>query len=262
MQTFNIKRFWQTMKWMMASSRKEYITAVSSIFFVFTLVFCAFTFTFTGEAKSLEYVAGFCSGLLSVFVSIGGCAIASNMKTKQQIIMVKMLPSSNLEKFLSRFLYVTVIWYVGGLVAYCAADLLNMLVRLITNHAPVESATAIMYDVLFRHDHVVINGSSRAEFDVLFYLFGVWAHSFYILGGTLLRKQQFVITTLTLIALGLAFVYLMGVLAGMFGEDMFMTFTFVYILDAVFVALTLIDYWISYKLYANMQVINNKWFNI
>ena len=94
------------------------------------------------------------------------------------------------------------------------------------------------------------------------YLFGVWAHSFYILGGTLLRKQQFVITTLTLIALGLAFVYLMGVLAGMFGEDMFMTFTFVYILDAVFVALTLIDYWISYKLYANMQVINNKWFNI
>ena len=97
---------------------------------------------------------------------------------------------------------------------------------------------------------------------MLFYLFGVWAHSFYILGGTLLRKQQFVITTLTLIALGLAFVYLMGVLAGMFGEDMFMTLTFVYILDAVFVALTLIDYWISYKLYANMQVINNKWFNI
>ena len=184
------------------------------------------------------------------------------MKTKQQIIMVKMLPSSNLEKFLLRFLYVTVIWYVGGLVAYCAADLLNMLVRLITNHAPVESATAIMFDVLFRHDHVVINGSSRAEFDVLFYLFGVWAHSFYILGGTLLRKQQFVITTLTLIALGLAFVYLMGVLAGMFGEDMFMTLTFVYILDAVFVALTLMDYWISYKLYANMQVINNKWFNI
>ena len=260
MQTFNIKRFWLTMKWMMATSRKEYITAVSSIFFVFTLVFCAFTLT--AGNQSIEYVAGFCGGLLSVFIAIGGCAITSNMKTKQQIIMVKMLPATNLEKYLSRFLYVTVLWYVGGVVAYFAADLLHMLIGLITNHAHGDSATAILCENFFKANHVVINGESHAAFAFMLQLFGVWVHSFYILGGTLLRKQQFVVTTLTLIALGIAFVYLMGVLAGLFGEDMFLTNSFVYTLDAVFVILTLLDYWISYKLYANMQVINNKWFNI
>lgn len=94
----------------------------------------------------------------------------------------------------------------------------------------------------------------------------VWGHSVYLLGGTLFRKQPFILTSLAMFALNMILgtvVSLINNFVPIFyylGEwDANIIFG---ILAFIGLALTVMNYWLSYKIFSHMQVINNKWLNI
>ena len=248
---FNIKRFINTFVWTLEASKKELITSVVSLFFVFALVLTlGSTTTFF---NNIEFASGFCTGLFFVYIMISGCWIGSNLKTKQQIIMYKMLPASNLERFLSRYFYITFIWIMGGILAFAAADLVQIIVNIIIGNE-VKSSIPFIYITISDGSE---EGLPFIEF-LAMYLVYVWIHSLYILGGVFFRKNQFVLTTLVNIVLAIVLTKIIketGIF--IFIDDIQTTFIIVFL-----ILLIALNYYFSFKLFCRIQVINNKWINL
>ena len=63
---FNIKRFINTFVWTLEASKKELITSVVSLFFVFSLVLTLGSTTHV--FNNIEFASGFCTGIFFVYV--------------------------------------------------------------------------------------------------------------------------------------------------------------------------------------------------
>ena len=92
----------------------------------------------------------------------------------------------------------------------------------------------------------------------------VWAQSLYMLGSVLLRRYQHVVVTLVLVMAVFGLTWLASRLAAegltpLAGGQYAML---AYIFAAVLAVATVADWWLSYKVFSRMQVINNKWINL
>lgn len=275
MKNFDINRFGSVLKWNALMTKKEILTNTASMTFAFVVLAVVQVMSSRNESDMVvaDNFNSFTSFALFVFLiicSIGGCWIFNNMKTKEQRITFKMLPATDLEKFVARALYATIVWWLMAFVAFCLADLFRMLVSLIAGIDIVKSAIPDFLNMLFGgNDH---NISIFGETDMTYVLpltfaanaWAFWVHSLYILGGALFRRRQFVLTTLAHCIIGLAFtpiiVDFVDSLDKATAEQMFCTV--MWTAGSVFTLLFLLNWWLSYKIFRRMQVINNKWLNL
>lgn len=275
MSKFNINRFGKTLLWSAKMTQKEILTNVAAMFFAFAVPFIIHLLSsYKGSemhtASNLTTAMQLNILIYIIITVIGGCWLFSNMKTKEQRIMFKMLPATDLEKFIARALYVTVVWWLMAYVAFCLADVFRMLVSLIVGIDVVRSVIPEFTSILIstsEHTSFTVN-SMRADETyavlALAYAWGFWMYSFYILGGALLRRRQFVLTTLALFVLGIATVPILRHLAeGAFHEiTRELAIPLIWTGAAVFTAWGIADWILSYKIFRRMQVINNKWLNL
>ena len=187
-------------------TKKEILTNAAAMFFAMCIPFVVAVLGCRGEAwhvvaENLNSAVATDLGIYIIVSMIGGCWIFNNMKTKEQRITFKMLPATDAEKFAVRVLYVTLVWWLMGIVAFCAADVFRMLVSLIVGTDVVRSTIPDFLSMLFGiggNDHVVVNYRGIVEalpFIVMLYAWVFWVHSLYILGGAFFRRRQFVLTT-------------------------------------------------------------------
>ena len=275
MKNFDITRFGSVLKWNALMTKKEILTNTASMTFAFVVL--AVVQVMSSRNKSDMVVAdnfnSFTSFALFVFLiicSIGGCWIFNNMKTKEQRITFKMLPATDLEKFVARALYATIVWWLMAFVAFCLADLFRMLVSLIAGVSITGSAVPLFFSMISANTDVNINSlnSGDVAFAAAIYTmanaWAFWAHSLYILGGTLFRRRQFVLTTLAHSIIGLVFtpmlIHFVDSSDSLALRDSLVAI--VWTAAAVFAVWGLLDWWLSYRIFRRMQVINNKWLNI
>jgi hypothetical protein len=113
--------------------------------------------------------------LLFVFSPI---VIIKELKTKQSKVNLLMLPATNMEKFVSRYVMVTLVWMLSFAVQFIVADLLQWLLALIAH--PAENG--LVMTQLFTHKINLIMVTKHH-----YILFGIlllwWLHSFYLVGG-------------------------------------------------------------------------------
>ena len=136
MSKFNINRFGKTLLWSAKMTQKEILTNVAAMFFAFAVPFIIHLLSsYKGSemhtASNLTTAMQLNILIYIIITVIGGCWLFSNMKTKEQRITFKMLPATDLEKFIARALYVTVVWWVMAFIAFCAADVFRMLISLV-----------------------------------------------------------------------------------------------------------------------------------
>ena len=275
MKNFDINRFGSVLKWNALMTKKEILTNTASMTFAFVVL--AVVQVMSSRNASDMVVANnfnsFTSFALFVFLiicSIGGCWIFNNMKTKEQRITFKMLPATDLEKFVARALYATIVWWLMAFVAFCLADLFRMLVSLIAGVSITGSAVPLFFSMISANTDVNINtlNSGDVAFAAAIYTmanaWAFWAHSLYILGGTLFRRRQFVLTTLAHSIIGLVFtpmlIHFVDSSDSLALRDSLVAI--VWTAAAVFAVWGLLDWWLSYRIFRRMQVINNKWLNI
>ena len=296
MSNFDIKRFAKVAQWQCRMSLKGVLsfTAGLSFGYLFPMLgwlYPALKGAEEADADRLVHAVELCTMVYMIVLIISGTWIFADMKTKEERIKVKMLPATDLEKFLVRWLGVTVGAMVMGVVAYCVADVLRMVTCMtlgfdsfgctITDFLRMfflnDDGGAILresldyevetdYVLLNDGDGTIVSGCPVYAVGTIYALVGwvVWAQSFYVLGGTLLRRYQFVITTLVHILLFIALaavVALMPVDADrMFadtGND-----AALYTAGVVFIVVAVVNWWLSYRIFKRMQVINNKWINL
>lgn len=275
MKNFDMNRFGRTLKWSALMTRKEALTNLASMTFAFAVLAVVQVMSSRNvpDIVAEHNFQSFTSFALFVFLiicSIGGCWIFSNMKTKEQRITFKMLPATDLEKFVVRALYATVVWWLMAFVAFCLADLFRMLVSLVAGVSIKGSAVPLFFSMISANTDVNINtlNSGDVAFAAAIYTmanaWAFWAHSLYILGGTLFRRRQFVLTTLAHSIIGLVFtpmlIHFVDSSDSLALRDSLVAI--VWTAAAVFAVWGLLDWWLSYRIFRRMQVINNKWLNI
>lgn len=177
-----------------------------------------------------------------------------------------MLPATDLEKFLVRFIAITLGTSVAGIVAFCIADVLRVAVCLAVGIDYVGFGLAEFITNIANASNLVTWESGNTSFLTTFVgvQLCVWAHSLYMLGSVLLRRYQYVIVTILLFLVviglsGMSSLYPAGGLTPCAdGQHAMLTYT----LSAVLAVATVADWWLSYKVFSRMQVINNKWINL
>lgn len=255
MSNFNTRRFIQTFKWSMQATKKEMTTIAGCMFFLYLIPFIISVMSSHGKLdiiaeSDIQSATITCISFFTFYIMISGCWILNNMKTKEQRIMFKMLPASDLEKYLSRVIYITVIWFAIGILTYFLADICRMLICLISGTHGTYSTIPLALKMILTENHMI-------------YAWVFWAHSLYVLGGTFFRRRQFILTSCVHFLLGFIALFLSRYKNSVIidPDDMHIN-VLLCIYPFVAFAIALFNWWLAYKLFKRSQVINNKWINL
>ena len=291
MSTFNFNRFSQALKCHFLVERKTWIR----LFGIFTLVmFVANLFWtrvqgFSYKMMEENIVAGawtmdelvrtytshvdksvaFAFFFFCIAMLFGATGMFSQMKDTRQRSAYLLWPVSHLEKYVISFLLNFVLMAVLTVVAFMLADALRVFIDWITGRIIVWGIPKFTKPL----------GNAPFEYWQIAWMFFTWAfyiHSLYLVGGTLFRRQQFLLTSGTIAVVAILVTIILNQISWSGDSIDFINGTwdektqtynqtfypFFYILHSVLCALIVFHYWISYKLFTRMQVINNKWLNV
>jgi len=292
MKQFDLNRFGQALKCHFMVSRKSYIR----LFGIYTLVMFMANLFFTrvqgwsynGMVYMVEKGTWTMEDLIDTYtqhveqtnvfgviffcIAMLFCAsfLFSQMKDTRTRSAFLLWPVSNLEKFVISLLHSIVLMAVLTIAAYVLADALRVFIDWITGRIIVWGSPMIFTRIIYSPAFVDWQPVWML-FTVVFYI-----HSLYILGGTLFRRQQFLLTSTTIVAVAILLTIIPSPISWSGDGLSFITSTwdektltyittyhpFFYMLNTVVCLLTVFHYWASYKLFTRMQVINNKWLNV
>jgi hypothetical protein len=200
-----------------------------------------------------------------IFFGIGMLFCASflfyHLKKKPWCSAYLMWPASNLEKYLVSLVLNVVMAAIGTIICVIIADALRVLVDALSGRIVVWAIPMIFDLKTLNLNPLIACGPFLSEILLI--------HAAYILGGTLFRKQQFVLTTIAIVIIGyiMVFTWHSPVIdnANLFDLDekgKSVPNAWFYVVSIGGYLLTALCYWLSYKIFCRMQVINNKWLNV
>ena len=324
MNSFSIKRFWKTMRWVLAVNFRSLLmwtTGAALVAFLGEMIVWAMTRYGDPDSLIREYVA-MDSAIFVIAVIIMISMVVSSINEKRKREAFLMLPSSNLEKYLSLVVYTSVICVLCVFLALVVGDSLRIawfwgretfasvpyaedIQSVCTNsdgHNVYWYSSAIpkLLENLFsgmipsfdERGMMIYTIPYKVCSSIVIVGLLTWIHSTYILGGTLLRKYAFVLSSLVII---LAFL-LLAWLIHKFNLNVFYTETLVdgqslealrqsgaldtdgelpaesvqvihkvgplgYIVTVVLPIISIFNYWASYRIFKGFQLISNKWTN-
>ena len=207
----------------------------------------------------------------------GGSFTASyaleTMNTQQKRISFLMLPATTFEKFLARFLYVTLGFVVLSTIALLLAEVTRFLLLPLFDLPDTfkQSTLPGVWQTIMNVRTFNFNGSGIME-SVVGWLFLIWIHSFFLLGGCRWYKNAFWKTLGLIILVNFFFIFVLVNLVELLDEGVmeeillwceanFSWVTVTGILSfaiVMFVLLLLLNWWLGYRCFTRSQVIKPK----
>ena len=284
MNTFNFNRFSQALKCQFLVNRKKWI----QIFCIFTLVFLFGSLFHTrmqgmGYAymaaqwepqqlyetykRYVEMTADSGVVIFYFFMLVAAGSMFLQMKDTRNRSAYLLWPVSNLEKYIINLLHSIVLTAILAFAAYVLADALRVFIDWVTGRIVIWGIPKF-----FENIHVNIDSNYWQDKWMLL-TWAFYIHSLYIVGGTLFRRQHFLMTSATIVIFTILLASILNQMHPSFDfqtnvwdeNTMGYIRTFhpaFYILHSVLCLLAIFHYWLSYKLFTRMQVINNKWLNV
>lgn len=299
MNSFDIKRFGQTLRWVLSVNlRKMLLWFTGSVLAVFLgeILFQEMNSYNSNPESMLRNFSQFLTMILIIVSLIMISSIVSSINEKRKREAFLMLPSSNSEKYISLVIYSTVICIAVACLAIVLGDSLRMLAYWALDYrGPVYPNGTQYYssfdDVtggqvcwwssaiprLINELTPTIVHHGYANYPKVFYyyqaafIYGgiLWIHSVYTLGGTLFRKYSFVGTSIIMM-LTITLVVRLVVVCDLTlfhsqwenGELQSYEIGVVgWIIAIAFPILSVLNYWASFRIFKAFQLITNKWLN-
>lgn len=282
MKNFNFRRFGLLLKRDLLGNSKKYLLLLAGMFIVYFLVELTLFYFPSVEGGAVRYAweepwarlleraaVNFSAVSLCLFV-FGMSPVFDTLKTKEQRVDYLMLPATRMEKFVSRWFLSVVMWSVGAFVTFVAADLVRMLVFPLLGHS-IPSAVPAYVQLLWdegRDTLATLAGIGCDGEDCLVMWIGVLlylsVHSAYLLGSAFFRKQPFICTSVAGILLltlqGFALPLFKAIAHQLLSPDVF--WMWLYFILLLLLCFVVACYWLSYRLFSRVQVIQSKWFNV
>lgn len=269
------KRLMKVLSWNIIGTR-SYLTRQTMLLFA---AFCFIIFSqnisgLFGKAIDYESVSRAASVALTastVITLLWASQITFNMKTKTEFVNYAMLPATNAEKFLANLLFQTVVRLVQVAIAIVTADILYCIVSLVI----AGDASSVTLCILSKLANIIC---SEAPFDNSLTIgdsisAALLVHSTFTFGGTFFRKHQFLWTVLFWIFIPLLMLTLIGVTAGgalyyleSNGYEVTVSWllgdtAIAFIISICVILMALGFYFLAYRRFCRIQLINNKFFN-
>lgn len=232
------------------------------------------------EVYSFERFCGNVLGIIGMVVSVAMIYYASRimkcMDNKEKRISYLLLPATKLEKFFSRALFVTVGTALMILVALLALELTHYLLLPLFDLPAVYSQPMLVEVFSMRWAHASVDAIGEPVYSwwlmqLLVWIFCLWNHSLFILGGSFWYKHPFLKT----IGACLAVTILGGILFANLAEGGFLArFSdwmqehyqdtpqtvngLLTIISVVFLLFTVFNWWLSYRLFTRSEVVKRK----
>ena len=286
MNTFNYNRFSQALKCQFMVTRKWWMVVFGIYTFVLLMANLFFTRLQTNYNnivenwpmeiysyynRHVEQTVAFGIFFFCVAMLYGISSMFSQMKDTRKRSAYLLWPVSNLEKYIISFLLYFGLMLVLTVSAYLLADTLRVFIDWVTGRV-------VIWGVPKLSDPFTAPDGPFEYWQMVWMLFaGVfYTHSLYTLGGTLFRRQQFLLTSGTIIVTVILLTIILNqidwdsahfeFITGTWDEKT-STYTHIfhpsfYIINSVVSLFMVFNYWASYKVFTRMQVINNKWLNI
>ena len=290
MNNFSINRFAKTLWWVICVYARTLllwcVAAITLVVFIGEILFQEMN-SYADPWSAIHNFSQLAAGLFIIVSLIMISLFAFGINDKRKRATFLMLPSSNFEKFLSLVVFTTVIGIACLFLAIVLGDSLRMawywlsgyqgprmecvemdgvtyhwwssaIPQLIKELAP----EAITNPMELPMDWCIANG-------MLTFGLWLWLHSFYTLGGTLLRKYAFVATSICILLCLIILVKTMAFIGlGMFQiswEDgavkEYEIGSMAYVLSVLLPIFAVFNYWASYRIFKGFQLITNKWMN-
>ena len=279
MEKFNFKRFFRVLYWFLRTNSKQLLMwfagAATCVFLMQMIVTCMGVVVHSagGNVNTTGFTPEIYKHALLVVRSVllVGMSIASlfvlsgvfrQLNKKQKAISFLMLPAANKEKYWVLLVYVTVAWTLCLFLGYVVADVLRMVIVPMFKDLPYVSTLTSLH--LF---FIPSNGSIALKIEVFIYSLTtiVWVHSCYIAAGSVFRKNGFAIASAGLLLIVALFenVWIKNFGSLISVEDNTLSVNYlVWVVVFVLLAWTVYNYRLSYRLFKNFQVINNKRTNL
>lgn len=265
MRTFNMKSYWDTFKWMMFSNKRTLLSLFGGVMLGAAVI--EEMVLATHGVSSGEDEDPFLLITMLVFLTFSGCIwmmcgasrTFADTSKRHSAITLLMHPATNLEKYLARLTYYTVLWFVIALVGSVLGDMLRWCFNALTGwHAGVP---VLIMSASSEVNRQLLYGVSAEEVFKAFCLIAstsFWAHSFYVLGSAFFRRNRFLLTSAALCILQVSTGSFVPLLPGVsfFSDGVSWGMTIPTFMLAA------LHYWLAYVLFTRMQVINNKWINV
>ncbi|HOV12783.1 MAG TPA: hypothetical protein PK771_00700 [Spirochaetota bacterium] len=186
---FNPKRFFNLCKLELFNNRKIYLLKdiiIVAVFFNMTL----FSNLMNSSQDPFDFF------IINLFVGIIITSLTFGIiHNKESGITYLMIPCSMEEKFLVKFLFTTVLYFLSAIISIFIASLISETVRM------------IFFKTVFNF----FNPIERGIFNVL--LTYIYFHSIFFFGSIIFKKNNFLMTVLSLAILFFGFMIIMSILA-------------------------------------------------
>lgn len=279
MEKFSFKRFFRVLNWFLRTNSKQLLMwfagAATCVFLMQMIVTCTgvvvkssggntYTMGFTPE--NYKHALFVVKSIILVFMSIASLFVLSGvfrqLNKKQKAISFLMLPAANKEKYWVLLVYVTVAWTLCLFLGYVVADVLRMVIVPMFKDLPyVSTLTDSNLFFVVTEGHVV----QKITASVYSLITIIWVHSCYIAAGSVFRKNGFAIASAGLLLIVALFekVWTKNFGSLISVEDNTLSVNYlVWVVVFVLLAWTVYNYRLSYRLFKNFQVINNKRTNL
>ena len=279
MEKFSFKRFFRVLNWFLRTNSKQLLMwfagAATCVFLLQMVVTCTgvvvksaggntYTMGFTPE--NYKHALFVVKSIVLVVMSIATLFVLSGvfrqLNKKQKAISFLMLPAANKEKYWVLLVYVTVAWTLCLFLGYVVADVLRMVIVPMFKDLPyVSTLTDSNLFFVVTEGHVV----QKITASVYSLISIIWVHSCYIAAGSVFRKNGFVIASAGLLLIVSLFEKVLmksfGALISVQDNTLSVNYL-VWVVVFVLLAWTIYNYRLSYRLFKNFQVINNKRTNL
>lgn len=251
MKCFNIQRFKQLLKWTYRHDKHEWMHQVLSAVLGTSLCFAFIRFSVT-ESNDTHF--DIFPPIIIMFLIIDGVITASAMhyamKTTDDWRSLTMLPASNLEKFLARYLS-SITMAVGILLTIPVGDAVQYLTSLIYDAPNAQSVIAYAYNT------TAFSSMTKFEHWSSIILSLLAMHSIYLLGANFFRTRKY-----SWVFTSIAFWIVGAIITGLIywntdgfkvtSADIKMTSWPGTLMN---IAIIIICYWLSFRLFCRRQLI-------
>lgn len=271
---FQFSRLLMVMRWDMFTNLKSYLNMMLGMtfallpFFIMQLYQLSKQYQLFPDTIDLSYwgMSQYVLMIFSIAMYMMATQIFMVMKTTGQREQFLMLPASNLEKYISRFLFSTLGAAVAMITAIVVSDLVQLIFSFVLLPGHHQSVCLSIMALLWKIWTTFIESIDSAGalmLSLLIMTCGVLVHSFFILCGTLFRKHTIVVSGILFIVMTYLVIYVIESVPDtittclMHGDN-----SWLFCLLIAELLLAGFQYWLSYKVFTRMQVICNKWINL
>ena len=266
MKNFNMTRFGRVLKLDFAEGRKAMMWGAVCMLLLY-LFFFWFAWNIGMHVSAVHdwdtYVKGLCQAVagfsmmaMFIFFLITASTLYRGEQKKQQRIAWLMLPATNLEKFLSRWIYMLAFMLVGGVLTIFLADCIHMIWLQIAGHPVHSMAKALVQNLPHANKY-----NPLIEI-VNIYLAFVVIHSIFLLGGVFFKKFHFIATS---VVFAIAFSVIVWTVNSLGYRD---TPTpsdptmSIIIWMCIHTCVITVCTWLAYRLFCRWQVVTHKFANV